>query len=51
MYLLKLSKIPENVLSCWTQNNARDIFRTIPTNKKNEKLIKEKRLAGQIQQD
>ena len=51
MFILKLSQVPNNFLSCWVQYNNLNHFTEMKPDKKNQIWIKDKRLANEIRLD
>ena len=51
MFILKLSQVPNNFLSCWIQCNNQDFYTEMKPDKQNQIWIKDKRLAKEIRLD
>ena len=51
MFVLKLSQVPNNFLSCWIQCNNPNFYTEMKPDKQNQIWIKEKRLAKEIRLD
>ena len=51
MFILKLSQVPNNFLSCWIQCNNPDFYTEMKPDKQNQIWIKDKRLAKEIRLD
>jgi len=51
MFILKLSQVPNNFLSCWIQCNNSYFYTEMKPDKKNQIWVKDKRLAKEIRLD
>jgi len=51
MFILKLSQVPNNFLSCWIQCNNQDFYTEMKPDKQNQIWVKDKRLAKEIRLD
>ena len=51
MFVLKLSQVPNNFLSCWIQCNNPNFYTEMKPDKQNQIWIKDKRLAKEIRLD
>ena len=51
MFVLKLSQVPNNFLSCWIQCNNPNFYTEMKPDKQNQIWVKDKRLAKEIRLD
>ena len=51
MFILKLSRVPDNFVSCWVQCYNSDFYKNMKPDKQNIIWIKDKRLANEIRND